>query len=138
MRIITNSKYNAHTEPIMKALGILKLEDLFKFNMLKWYYRFKNKELPAYFLNYEIRRQSDVHNYNTRNNRRIASHITRTKSAQNCLRHKILSVINETSLSIIEKIETHSYKGFAKYAKNQIITEYKNDCEIENCYICNS
>ena len=33
IRIICNSKYNSHTEPLMKKLEILKLEDMFKLNM---------------------------------------------------------------------------------------------------------
>ena len=43
VRIITNSRYNSHTDPIFKKLEILKLEDMFKINMLKWYYRFNQK-----------------------------------------------------------------------------------------------
>ena len=49
IRAICNSKYNAHTEPLMKNLKILKLEDMFKINMLKWYYRFKKQQLPDFF-----------------------------------------------------------------------------------------
>ena len=30
VRIITCSKYNAHTEPLLKALNLLKIEDIMK------------------------------------------------------------------------------------------------------------
>ena len=49
IRLISNSKYNAHTEPLFKSLSILKLEDLFKFNILKFYYKYKKNQLPEYF-----------------------------------------------------------------------------------------
>ena len=53
IRIITNSKYLHHTTPLFKKLNLLKLEDMFKVNMLKWYYRHHNKQLPSYFLNFK-------------------------------------------------------------------------------------
>ena len=49
IRIITNSKYNSHTEPIMKTLDILKLDDIFKLKIMKWYHQYAHDELPAYF-----------------------------------------------------------------------------------------
>ena len=39
--IITCSKYNTHTEPLLKALNLLKIEDIMKINALKLYYRHK-------------------------------------------------------------------------------------------------
>ena len=136
IRIISNSKYNAHTEPIMKYMGILKLEDLFKLNMCKWYYRYIHKELPAYFLDYTIRPQSEIHDHDTRYNDHIARPVTRIKTAQHSLRNHISVIINFTPSIILDKIETHSYKGFAMYTKKKILSDYSSECTIENCYIC--
>ena len=49
LRIITCSKYNVHTMPILKDLNLLKIEDIFKLHQLKLYYKLVNKQLPAYF-----------------------------------------------------------------------------------------
>ena len=49
MRIITCSKYNAHTDPIFKKLNLLKLSDLYNVSVLKFYHKFKNDKLPHYF-----------------------------------------------------------------------------------------
>ena len=38
VRAISCMKYDAHTVPILKALFILKLPDLFRLNLLKFYY----------------------------------------------------------------------------------------------------
>ena len=54
IRIISNNRYNSHTEPVMKKLEILKLEDLFKLNMLKWYFNYKNNKLPCYFSDNQV------------------------------------------------------------------------------------
>ena len=48
MRILTKSKYNAHTDPILKKLNILKIHDLFKLHLLKLYHNYKNNNLPSF------------------------------------------------------------------------------------------
>ena len=37
LRIITNSKYNAHTEPLFKDLYLLKIKDIFDVQCMKFY-----------------------------------------------------------------------------------------------------
>ena len=49
IRIITKSKYNSHTTKLFSRTKILKIEDLFKLNCLKIYYKFCHDTLPAYF-----------------------------------------------------------------------------------------
>ena len=41
--IITNSKYNAHTDPIFRNNKLLKLNDIIKFHMCKFGYELDNK-----------------------------------------------------------------------------------------------
>ena len=136
IRIISQSKYNAHTEPIMKSLGILKLEDLFKLNMLKWYYRFVKNKVPEYFLNFEILNQSERHTHNTRLNMHILQPRVRLIASRHCLRNHISTIINATPTEIIQKINTHSYKGYSNYIKKKYLEAYSTECTIENCYIC--
>ena len=38
IRLITNSKYIAHTTPLFKRLQLLKIVDIFKLRVLKFYY----------------------------------------------------------------------------------------------------
>ena len=47
VRIISLSKYNAHTEPILKHLKLLKISDILKLQTLKLYYKFKHELLPT-------------------------------------------------------------------------------------------
>ena len=51
MGIITCQKYNAHIEPLFKKLSLPKLNDLFRLNVLKLYYKFNNGLLPIYVAN---------------------------------------------------------------------------------------
>ena len=48
-RIMTNSKYNAHTEPLFKELEMLKVKNIFDVQCMKFCYKFVNKSLPEYF-----------------------------------------------------------------------------------------
>ena len=40
VRIISNSKFNAHSDPIFKRLKLLRIEDIFKLSCLTFYYKF--------------------------------------------------------------------------------------------------
>ena len=40
LRIMSISKYNAHTEPIFKSMNLLKVKDILKLQELKFYYKF--------------------------------------------------------------------------------------------------
>ena len=137
IRIITSSKYNAHTEPLFKKLGLLKIPDMMKHNALKFLYKLKNNKIPAYFENYNILTQRDIHGRDTRYNQLVPSTVTRTVLQKNCLRNYLPEVINTTPETVLEKATTHSYKGFSNYAKLKLIENYSNVCNIQNCYICN-
>ena len=46
-RVITCSKFNAHTKLLFKSLKLLKLEDLLYLNVLKLYYKLCHGDLPV-------------------------------------------------------------------------------------------
>ena len=45
VRSVSSSKYNAHSEPLFKALDILKIAHLFSQSCLKFVYNLKKREL---------------------------------------------------------------------------------------------
>ena len=49
LRMIDDSHYIAHTEPICKKLQIEKKSDLFRITVWKFYYKLTNTFLPSYF-----------------------------------------------------------------------------------------
>ena len=49
IRIITNSDYLAHTEPLCKTLRILKISDMFSVALWNFYYKLMNNKLPEHF-----------------------------------------------------------------------------------------
>ena len=50
--LITNSSYTAHTTPLFIELGLLKIQDMFKLKLLKFYYKRSSNLLPKYFESY--------------------------------------------------------------------------------------
>ena len=75
IRIISNSHYNAHTEPIFKSLSILPLEQLIEHTNLKFFHKFVHRLAPAAFENAWITTLEQRHLdgqihllYNLRNN----------------------------------------------------------------------
>ena len=136
LRIITNSMYNAHTDPLFKILGLLKVHDIYRINLLKLFYQHYHTRLPFYLQQFDFKPRSEIHLYDTRNKLMLCTNKTKTLLAQNSVRNCIPQLINNTSLLIIEKIYTHSLHGFVTYVKNKYISQYTVECTIPNCYIC--
>ena len=68
IRNITGSKYNSHTEPLFKKLGLLKISDILKHNVLKFFHKLKNNKVPIYFQNYNVLTRGEMHGHDTRFN----------------------------------------------------------------------
>ena len=65
IRVVTCSKYNAHTDPLLKNIQILKLQDLLDLNALKFYYRYQHGNLPSFFYSFSIFTQGAHHSHDT-------------------------------------------------------------------------
>ena len=66
IRTITNSDYLAHTGPLFKALSILQIDHLFKYQILTYMYKTINWHYDLKVLA-ALNLQTDIHHYNTRN-----------------------------------------------------------------------
>ena len=135
IRIITNNKFNAHTDPIFKSLGFLKLQDLYRLNVLKFYYKHCHNQLPHFLQSFVFNHRFNVHDYSTRNRNIFNICQTRVKCAEYSLRNITPKILNETP-QIKDKIWTHSLHGFVWYIKCYFINVYNTYCTIANCYIC--
>lgn len=136
VRILSLSKYNAHTEPIFKDLKLLKVKDILKLQQLKFFFKFKHDKLPEYLLNMPFQSNSENHEYDTRQHNNIHLTLVKHDYAKYCLRFDLPRVINATPAIILDKISTHSLDGFSWYIKTHILESYKSDCTIDSCYIC--
>jgi len=136
VRIILNSKYNAHTNPLFKKLQLLKVMDLCALQEFKFMYNFENKTLPNYFLSIQYHRHSSRHHYNTRNAENMELLPSRHVFVETSICYRLPKVLNTCPACIRDKIFSHSPKGFRNYVKNYFIGNYSEFCTINNCYIC--
>ena len=138
VRILSCSKYNAHTEPLFKQLKLLKIQDILKLQELKTYYKFKHSNLPNYQQNMPFHNNVETHNYNTRQRNDIHNPLAKHEYAKRCLRFNLPHIVNSTPAIILDKVNTHSLSGFSWYIKQYMIQSYQDSCTIQNCYICSN
>ena len=114
IRVISNSKYNAHMEPLLMSLNLLRLTDICNINLLKMFYKFKHNQLPHY-LTTTVSDAEKLHAYNTRSNPVLATPCSNLYGTGKCVRYHLPTLINDTDRNIIEKVDTHSYYRFGAY-----------------------
>lgn len=136
IRHITLSKYNAHTEPLFKSLCLLKIEDIFKLAQLKFYHKYLNKNIPNYLQKLPFVTRESMHGLNTRFGNELYVYRPNHSFAKKFLRYSLPTLVNTTPRNVADKLHTHSFDSFVKYAKNVYIDNYNAVCHIDNCYIC--
>ena len=137
VRIITLSRYSTHSEPLFKQLNMLKIADQLRLQELKIYFKYIHKNLPAYLLDWEFISTINIHFHDTRTSSKIHTVRAKHEFAKKCLKYNLSHIINDTPAIVVEKIHTHSLRGFATYAKQFLIQKYTDTCAIQNCYSCN-
>ena len=136
VRIIVNANFISHTNPLFKLLNIVKLNDLYNFTQLKFLYKLRNGMLPFYFKDFDVHINSHTHFYNTRNRFMLQSLKINHEFAKKCLRYSINELIKKTDITILQRINTHSFSSFSFYTKSCIISNYPSICTIQSCYSC--
>ena len=113
IRTITFSKRRSLTDYLFKQLNILNVTDIYKLTAIKFYYNLKRNSLPKNF-----------DNFISHTNLRVT------------LRYQLPVLITTMPCAIINKVNTHSYNGFSRYANKMFISSYSETCMIVDCFIC--
>lgn len=135
IRIISNSKYISHTEPIFKKINQLKINDIYTLNIYKFLYKLKQKKLPIYFENFIATGLNRISPYNLIP-RAPQPPIVRYVVTKHSLRYNVQTLLITAPSCIMNKIESHSMWGYINYIKNCMLNVYSYICEIDNCYVC--
>ena len=138
VRIISSSKYNAHSEPLFEILDILKIEHLFSQVCLKFVYKFKKCQLPKYFSSLQCVPRFSIHDHDTRSASSIDTIYTRTHMPSKCIRSQLPLLLNNTPDIILSKINTHSIQGFSFFIKRYYLSQYMTQCQERECFVCNN
>ena len=120
------------------SLNLLKLEDIYRMRLLKFYFRMVNSDCPPYFLKFL---QSDdvphCHNTRIRTNNNLHDININHEFAKKSIQYNLLKEINAAPNTIKSKTQTHSLIGYTKYIKTTMVNKYSEICSINNCYSCN-
>jgi len=137
IRVVANVKYNAHTQPLFKKLGLLTVTDILELQDLKFLYKLENGSLPTYFTSTMFKRQSQIHSYSTRQTDDFRIPQSKHVFVSNSPRFRLPPVFNNCPQNIKDKILTHSYSGYIRYIKHVMTQNYEDTCSIQDCFICN-
>ena len=77
VRIITLSGYNSQTEPLVKQLYLLKMEDQLKLQELQFYVKYTHINLLVYLVNSQIIPNVNIHLHDTHKSKNV--HTARIK-----------------------------------------------------------
>ena len=108
LRIVKNTDYVAHSEPICKDLRLLKMPDMFRFALWKFYFKLMNNKLPSYFENMKPVLPRICDNYDIR---RPSFHLPLIKHdfAEQLISYQLTTMLNENgSTRFSSKVFTHS------------------------------
>ena len=119
IRIITNSSYRAHTNPLFFNQSLLKLDDIKKLEMSKFIYSDLNTHN-----NFNLHTRNEIHSYNTRNNTALNFPQFRTNLSIRSVFYEGLSIYNGLNPEIKESTSLPSFK--IKLKKHLILTYNSN------------
>jgi hypothetical protein len=138
VRIITKSKYNAHTNILFKGLQLLNFESLCTLHDYKICFQLLNKSLPEYLSALGSEMQVCQTRYATRYaiTQKFKLPHVKHEYAKQSFRYRIPCALNYMQECIKQKIFTHSLIGFKLYVKHFLINSYNPHCTIPNCFVC--
>ena len=131
IRLITNSRFFAHTSPLFKRNYILKVEDMYKLQCLKLYYKIQHGIAPLYVSNLTVHNRQ-VHDHNTRGR----DDIRPTDIKSKWLRHSLPDLIIKTPNHIIRRINHTSIDTFSLHATLFYLDQYELACTLDVCLVC--
>ena len=138
LRIVTNSSFNAHTEPLFKKLNILPLSKLIEYFKLQFMHRYILQQTPASFNNMWVRNEERIRlqdNY-LRNQQEFHIQPTRLMSTDNfplVLFPQLWNNFNDLSIKNITSPATFN-ANLKSYFLKDLSENYK--CERLLCPHC--
>ena len=140
IRLVTNSAYIAHTTPLFIEEGLLKVQDIFKLKLLKFYYKLSNNLLPPYFEGYldvinreppRALRQHFIHQPMIKRSYAECTPLLQLIKLINAMRRDP----TDTILEIIAQ-NNQSYCQLSYNIKKIYLDAYDPICRIRNCFVC--
>ena len=131
IRVITRSKFFAHTSPLFKEHKLLKLEDMYKLQCLKLHYKIEHNTVPS-FISSLLVHNRDIHSYNTRGRDTVRP----TEVKSDWLRHSLPDIILKMPAPIMVRVHMNTISTFAYHVSVYFLNQYETICTREPCLPC--
>ena len=132
IRVITNSKYYAHTTPLFKRMFLLKLPNMYDYQVLNLHYKIENNLAPQFYSNFCIHNWN-VHDHNTRGRNNLRP----TGRKSDWLRHYLPNLVLTTPTNILDLIHSsETIKPYKRQIKVHYINQYNPNCTRDVCLPC--
>ena len=119
VRLLSNSKRLAHTEPLFKSLKMLTISKLYTYRMLLFLFKFHNKILPR-SMHTLFSRRRDIHSHNTRQ----SNSLNLPKCCSNIMKHSfIYNAVILYNKSVTKFDFSQSYYTFKKSVIKYLIDD---------------
>ncbi len=130
LRLIHNTAYNSHTEPLFKKSQILKLGDLYEYEVVKFMSMYLKKQLPRSFDKLFMQNHEIQENHNTRQRNLI--HIERCDSefARRLPLYTFPYIWNRWSNKLLDTPSNQMLKK----CKSSMFTSYADTIKCDNLY----
>ena len=112
VRIIRKESRLSHTDPIFKELNLLKINDIYRLQLLKCYVKYEHYSLPKYFDVFNLRLNSEIRAHNTRNQQKLRIPFVKHNFAKACVRYQLPKTVNSMPRSITDKYTPIVLTGF--------------------------
>ena len=120
LRIVFNLPIRAHTDALFFDHKVLKLKDLYLFQLGQFMFNYTNNHLPKIFQD-SFHRNSHVHNYPTRRSNEFHLPLLRTVHAQNIFTYTGPRFWNNLDNSLKE---LHKFITFKYNLKKHLLSKY--------------
>ena len=113
VRIVNKTWFFEQTSPLFRQCKILKIIDICSLQMGQFMYSYKHRILPEAFLNL-FQKHHEIHNYNTRNARKIILPLCRTNIRQFSVIYQAPRLFNSLPEEIVSCFTLKSFSNKLK------------------------
>ena len=135
-KIASGSQRRVLLYVMFSVSSTIMLEDLYKIQLYKIYYKNTNNILPSYFQTFTPHYYNALeHGHDLRHNV-VRLPLTKREYYVQCTKYQFLKLIRDTSQSDLDRSLTSSLTQFIAYFKYSIIESYNPQCTVRNCFVC--
>ena len=128
IRIITNEHYLHHTEPLFKQSKILKIQDLYELEQLKFFHKHNRNLIPYYLQSISFPKNYLFHSYPTKAAGELRPSRPETEYSRCTVWNNIPKLVNSLSAHLNIHLLNSSLPSFVNEYKKVTLLSYKDSC----------